>query len=178
MSSPNPSPFAPIRRIVTTHDSEARAVVQSDQELDKETMPMVPGAQATPIWATMDGLPTDDNNCQEDGALRPLVTDINFGLVPPNGTNLRSTELPPGGITPMHRTSSLDYNILVAGELILILDDGNEVHLKNPGDVAIQKGTMHAWKNPSSQWARWITVLVDAKPAQVNGTALQPDFVL
>lgn len=69
-------------------------------------------------------------------------------------------------------------NPIVAGELILILDDGNEVHLKNPGDVAIQKGTMHAWKNPSSQWARWITVLVDAKPAQVNGTALQPDFVL
>jgi len=61
---------------------------------------------------------------------------------------------------------------IVKGEVILITDDGTETLLKNPGDVVIQKGTAHAWKNPGTEWARWATVLVDAKPAVVNGQEL------
>jgi quercetin dioxygenase-like cupin family protein len=63
-----------------------------------------------------------------------------------NGTNHRYTDLAPGAVTPMHRTSSLDYNILVSGEVVLILEDGTEKHLRNPGDTVVQKGTMHAWR--------------------------------
>jgi len=77
----------------------------------------------------------------------------------------------------MHRTSSLDYNILVHGELILITEDGTEKHLKNPGDTVIQRGTMHAWRNPSNGWARWVTVLIAAEPAIVKGEALDPAFL-
>jgi uncharacterized cupin superfamily protein len=57
---------------------------------------------------------------------------------------------------------------IVKGELVLITDDGTEKHLKNPGDSVIQRGTAHAWKNPGKEWTRWVTVLVDAKPAVVN----------
>ena len=46
------------------------------------------------------------------------------------------------------------------------------MHLKNPGDVVVQKGTLHAWTNPGKEWARWATVLMDAKPAEVNGQTL------
>jgi hypothetical protein len=60
----------------------------------------------------------------------------------------------------------------VKGEIILIMDDGTETHLKNPGDVVIQKGTAHAWKNPGTKWTRLATVLVDAKYAVVNGQEL------
>ncbi|KXN90063.1 hypothetical protein AN958_05068 [Leucoagaricus sp. SymC.cos] len=141
-------------------------------------MEAVPGAQSATIWVTTDGVPVNDNNACDDGAKRVIEDASNFGLVHPFGTNLRSTELGPEAVTPMHRTSSLDYNILVSGELILITEDGTETHLKNPGDTVIQRGTMHAWKNPSgTQPARWISVLVAAKPASVNGKSLAPEFV-
>jgi len=106
----------------------------------------------------------------EDGANR--VVD---GIVQPNGTNLRCTDLAPGAETPMHRTSSLDYNILLSGELIMITDDGSETHLKNPGDTVIQKGTMHAWRNPGTEWARWMCAVIAAEPAVVGGKLLEAE---
>ena len=72
----------------------------------------------------------------------------------------------------VHNTPSFT----VQGEVVLINEDGTEKHLKNPGDTVIQKGTLHAWKNPSSVWARWITVLIAADPALVNGKPLDPAF--
>ena len=66
----------------------------------------------------------------------------------------------------------------VAGEVILITEDGKETLLKNPGDTVVQKGTLHAWKNPSdTQWTRWVSVLVSADPAEVNGKGLGPELV-
>ncbi|KAF9457062.1 hypothetical protein BDZ94DRAFT_1274138 [Collybia nuda] len=176
---PNPaiSNLPDLRRIVTTHDEQGVAKVQSDMHLSAQDMQAVKGAQSAAIWVTIDSIPTNDNNSTEDGANRKIEEPTNFGLVHPTGTNLRSTDLAPGAITPMHRTSSLDYNILVHGELILITEDGLEKHLKNPGDTVVQKGTLHAWKNPSKEWARWITVLIAAKPTNVNGEALHPVFM-
>jgi len=76
----------------------------------------------------------------------------------------------------MHRTTSLDYNILIQGELILMLDDGSETHLKNPGDTVVQKGNMHAWRNPSStEWARWMCTVIAAEPALVGGKLLETE---
>jgi len=66
----------------------------------------------------------------------------------------------------------------VSGELVLINEDGTEKHLKNPGDTVIQKGTMHAWRNPTDEWARWITVLIAANPVVVDGKQLDPQVVL
>ncbi|KAJ7932434.1 hypothetical protein B0H13DRAFT_779976 [Mycena leptocephala] len=129
------------------------------------------GAKSAAVWVTSDGLPTNDNNKSEDGASRVIVN----GIVQPNGTNLRCTDLAPGAQTPMHRTTSLDYNILLEGELILIMEDGSETHLKNPGDAVIQKGTLHAWHNPSTGWARWMCVLIAAEPAVVEGKILQAE---
>lgn len=65
----------------------------------------------------------------------------------------------------------------VTGEIVLITEDGKETHLANAGDTIVQKGTMHAWRNPSEdKWARWVTVLIAAEPAMVNGSALEPAF--
>lgn len=162
-----------IRRVVTGNNDSAQGIVTHNETVPGEPMGLVEGARGTTLWVTTDGIPTNDNNSTEDGARRPLSTEQNLGLAPPDGTSLRSTDLAPGAVTPMHRTATVDYNILVSGEAILVMDDGSEVHLRNPGDVAIQRGAMHAWRNPSpDRWARWISVLMGASPACVNGRTL------
>jgi len=176
MSNAISSELPNLRRIVTCHDQKGVAVVQSDMHMLSEKMEKINGCESAGIWVTTDSIPTKDTNRSEDGVNRIIDKSFNFGLVHPTGTNLRSTDLAPGAITPMHRTSSLDYNILVSGELILIMEDGSEKHLKNPGDTVIQKGTLHAWRNPSKIWSRWVTVLMAAEPAIVNGEALSPAF--
>ena len=57
------------------------------------------------------------------------------------------------------------------------MEDGTEKHLKNSGDVVIQKGTLHAWRNPSQEWARWVSVLIAAEPAIAEGKQLPPSFL-
>ncbi|KAH9486970.1 Oryzines biosynthesis cluster protein J [Psilocybe cubensis] len=177
MSQPFALTLPHLRRIVTSHDNKGHSVVVSDSEIPAEAMELVRGGKSAAIWVTTDSIPTHDNNNSEDGGKRTIEDISNFGLVHPTGTNLRSTELAPGAITGMHRTCSLDYNILVSGELVLINEDGTEKHLKNPGDTVIQKGTMHAWRNPSVHWARWITVLIAADPVVIDGKALVPEFL-
>ncbi|KAF8078660.1 hypothetical protein FPV67DRAFT_70050 [Lyophyllum atratum] len=177
MSNPLADHLPDLRRIVTGHNEHGVAVVESDRRLVTEEMQSVRGAKSAAIWVTTDSVPTNDNNTLEDGGTRKIDDLTNYGLVHPTGTNFRSTDLAPGAITPMHRTSSLDYNILVHGELILITEDGNEKHLKNPGDTVVQKGTLHAWRNPAKGWARWVTVLIAAEPAIVKGEALVPAFL-
>ncbi|KAF4572951.1 hypothetical protein EYR40_003962 [Pleurotus pulmonarius] len=172
----NPQPLEAVRRVVVGHDERGNAVVKSNELMYNEDMAIVPGAKSSAIWVTTDGLPTNDTNSMEDGATRVIEPSENYGLVPPRGTNVRSTDLAPGAITPMHRTSSVDYNILVEGEIVLITEDGAETHLRNPGDTVVQKGTMHAWRNPGASWARWVSVLISAEPAVVNGRVLHPEF--
>ncbi|KAJ7169846.1 hypothetical protein C8R46DRAFT_1090241 [Mycena filopes] len=96
-----------VRRIVTAHDEQGLGTIQSQSAIHFEDIPNMAGARAAAVWVTADGLPTNDNNLSEDGATRVVN-----GIVQPNGTNLRCTDLDPGAETPMHRTSSLDYNIL------------------------------------------------------------------
>lgn len=76
----------------------------------------------------------------------------------------------------MHRTQSLDYGVVLEGEIEMELDDGKVSVLKR-GDVAIQRGTIHAWRNTSaSEWARMLFVLQDCEPLQVAGKRLKEDL--
>ena len=75
----------------------------------------------------------------------------------------------------IHRTHC---SALVFGKLILINDTGPETLLSNPGDTVIMRGTMHAWKNPGPGWARWVSVLVDAEPAVVNGVQQEDAWIV
>ncbi|KAF7985347.1 hypothetical protein HWV62_6561 [Athelia sp. TMB] len=169
MSSSTATPLPDLRRVVTAHNEQGVSVIQSDTTFPMETTP-VPGVKVAGSWITTE-TPSKDNNlsASEDGTSRTLE---GHKLTQPNGTTLRYTDLAPGAITPMHRTPSIDFNILVQGEIILILKDGSETHLKVPGEAVVQKGTLHAWKNPGTTWARMGSVLVDAEPAVVNGESL------
>ena len=60
----------------------------------------------------------------------------------------------------------------VAGKHVLEMEDGSETLVENPGDVIVMRGALHGWKNPGPGWTRWMTVLIDAEPAVINGVPL------
>ncbi|KAE9408150.1 hypothetical protein BT96DRAFT_985936 [Gymnopus androsaceus JB14] len=104
-----------VRRVVTQHTLGGISNIQSDSQVVFQPTSLVPGANFAPIWRTLDGLPTGNNNTSDDGAKRQINPQENFGLTPTNGSNAQITGgTGSGAITPNHRTSSLDYNILLA----------------------------------------------------------------
>jgi quercetin dioxygenase-like cupin family protein len=77
----------------------------------------------------------------------------------PNGTKIRINELPPGAGSPMHRTQTVDYGIVLDGEIVLVLEDSETV--LRAGDVVVQRGTSHRWENRSGATARVAFILID-----------------
>jgi quercetin dioxygenase-like cupin family protein len=115
----------------------------------------IPGAVFHELWNT-NRIPVPIEAAEaRDPTERPLVT-------PPdaNGTIVRIVDLEPGSRSPMHRTETVDYGIVLTGEVVLVLDDGSET-LLHAGDVVVQRGTDHAWVNPGDSSARMAFVLVD-----------------
>ena len=153
----------PLRRIVTGHDTTGRAVVIDDTLL--AAAPIASGAAAfTLVWTTL-AMPVDNDDAA-DGRDRAV------GLSMPGGTVLRVVDLLPGRRSAMHRTNTLDYGIVMAGEIELELDDGAVTRVE-AGAVIVQRGTIHAWRNPSlDTTARVAFVLIDASPATVGGVPL------
>ena len=100
-------------------------------------------------------------------------------LTVPHGSVGRVVDFPPGYTSPMHRTLSLDLGIVIEGEIELILDGGGTRVLKR-GDVAVQRGTNHAWRNATPEeggWARVFYVLQDAEPIELgDGMRLGEDL--
>lgn len=101
------------------------------------------------------------------------VTNGGTGLAVSGGSVCRLVDFAPDNTPMMHRTKSLDYGVVLEGEVEMILDSGEVRHMKR-GDIAIQRGTMHAWKNPSkTQWARMMFVLLDCQPIELGGARLK-----
>jgi quercetin dioxygenase-like cupin family protein len=140
------------RRVVTGHDGAGRSVVLSDGPTPR-SFDLGP-AEFHELWAT-DAMPVPIAAEEAEPTGRPLRT-------PPdaNGTVVRFTDIHPGQRSPMHRTESVDYGIVLEGEIFLVLTD-EEVRL-GPGDVVVQRGTDHAWENRSDETVRMVFVLVDA----------------
>jgi len=154
---------SPLRRVVTGHDAAGRAVVIHDSLLTPQ--PNATGASALALVWTSEGLPVDNDDAS-DGR------DRKVGLTLPNGTVLRIVDVLPGRKSAMHRTNSLDYGIVISGPIELELDDGAVTTLE-AGALCVQRGTIHAWRNPSADTvARIAFVLIDAKPATVKGEPL------
>src|SRR5690606_32628942 len=98
------------------------------------------------------------------------------GLTVSNGTVLRYVDMPPGTLSPMHITTSLDYGVVLEGEVDLVLDSGEEQHMKR-GDICIQRATMHAWRNRSkTEWARMLYILQPVQPVIQGGKEVGEDL--
>ncbi|GAB7337123.1 hypothetical protein MBLNU457_g2521t1 [Dothideomycetes sp. NU457] len=101
-----------------------------------------------------------------------LMSSGKLGLVNEGGTVCRTVDLAPGYSCLMHRTQSLDFGIVMDGTIEMILDSGDKSILKR-GDVAVQRATMHQWRNVSdTEWARMIFVLQDCQKPEIGGKML------
>ena len=85
---------------------------------------------------------------------------------PPSGSRFTVIEFPPGVVSAMHRTETVDYVIVIEGEIDMDMDDST-VKLRH-GDVMVQRGTNHAWVNRSDKKARVAFVLIDAEPLGIG----------
>jgi len=174
----------PIRRVVTGHDASGKAVVLIDGAAPNAKLRKATGLTSTLLWVT-DGSPAELSGDTDKA-------DREIGVAPPpRGSIFRVVDFPPAadfgsvdnaamlremGIgrradgarhAGMHRTRSIDYAVVISGEIDMLLDD-SEVHLK-AGDVLVQRGTNHAWMNRGREDCRIAFVLIDAEePGGIN----------
>ncbi|KAH8807854.1 cupin domain-containing protein [Xylogone sp. PMI_703] len=163
----------PARRIITGHTPEGKATIISDKLLS----PVSPAAPTDlshdaskggfiNLWRT-DGFPANVNGEPKEshGAAVPISDSTD--------TIIRIVDLAPGVSVPMHRTISNDVVHVTKGELTLELDDGVETVLK-AGDTCVQRGTVHAWHNRTSEMVRGFFVMMPGTEAVVEGKKLAP----
>ena len=164
---------------MTGHDADGRAVIVSDGSPPAVEITAVPGTVFHEVWSTDVPARVHDDRDPTEGPLQLAP--------PPNGTRIRIVDIPPDTVQDavsaedaaaafaqigaagahgsdgphalMHRTETIDYGIVLAGEIWLVVDEG-ETRL-GPGDVVIQRGTNHAWSNRTDETARMAFVLVD-----------------
>jgi len=156
-----PANYQPIRRIVTGHDAGKVAKVLMDGPAGNVKFP-APGTASCTVWCT-DETPADVAVGEriEDFGARELT------IPPPaNGSRFGIVDFAPGNARFMHRTETIDYVIVMAGEIDMDMDDST-VKLK-AGDVMVQRGTNHAWVNRGQTTARVAFVLIDAKPLGIG----------
>lgn len=152
-----------IRRVVTGHDANGKAIVTID-EIARNVIAPRPGVSSSVIWST-EGFPVDN-----DGDSDPAGAGLKSTTLP-NGTVFRVLQVEPGNGPRMHRTDSIDYALVLSGEIDMELDDGVMVHLK-AGDVMVQRGTVHNWLNRSTAPCVIAFVLISAKPVTAGGQTL------
>lgn len=163
-----------INRFITTHDPTTKKAIFSNKIPEETVQNNIPGAVFRLGYITK-GFPVD-LNADTDIATYEGFLNNPPGLVTSGGTVLRFVDVAPGALSPMHRTVSLDYGVVLEGEMELVLDSGETRKMKR-GDVAIQRGTMHAWRNLcTDSWARMMYVLQESKPVEVSGEQLNEDY--
>jgi hypothetical protein len=140
-----------VRRIITGHNAQGRSYIIRDDRITTGAFPSLYRATGDqPLGPGPSGepqkiMPTDAPQ------LEPSLggSSFHFVTLPPT---------PRGARPGWHRTMTLDYNILLGGELVLVLDEGETT--LHPGDVVIQRNTMHAWRNDTRSPVYWVAVLV------------------
>ena len=150
-----------LRRVVTGHDAKGKARVLIDEQV-KNVSSQRPGAQSSVIWSS-DTLPVNN-----DGNADPSREKI--GTFIPGGSVFRVVSFGPGVAPRNHRTDSIDYAVVMSGEIDMTLDD-ETVHLK-AGDVLVQRGTVHNWINNGTLPCVIAFTLVSAKPVEIDGKPL------
>jgi mannose-6-phosphate isomerase-like protein (cupin superfamily) len=172
---------AKIRRVVTGHKNGKSVIVMDGIAANVKEMASMPGLALTDLWET--GTAPASNAGNDDAAARPVHLEP-----PKNGTILRIVEFPPDSAwrnkadakeafnsigaghakdshsadPMMHKTATVDYIIILKGEIHAIMDDG-EVLLK-PGDILVQRGTNHSWSVRGTEPCILAAVLVSANP--------------
>lgn len=174
-------PLPPIRRIVTGHDAKGQSVfVEDGASPAQKVVQGRPGYRVTNLWRTLAGgrVDTADSIGQHEGVLPPKGGTVfriiewpaedqspealqkrleqTFRAIYPDADHRPHSGRHPG----MHETRTVDYALVLEGEIVAILDEGETT--MRAGDVLIQRGTMHAWANRSGRPVKMAFILVDA----------------
>lgn len=178
-----------VRRVVTGHDAEGKAVFVSDEAVVPVTPTLLPGSEFHRLWGT-DEAPRfpDDGSMPRQEAYFPPVGGVRFGFftIPPDGGDGVPADLDvaaalaelesvlpgmAGHMEPddpgMHTTATVDFEVVLEGEVTLELDDGATVTLR-PGDTVVQNGTRHRWSNRGDVPARLAVFIAGAHHDQVG----------
>ena len=175
------STLPPVRRIVTGHNAQGRSFFEQDgaspaQRTDAER----PGYRVTNLWRTLPSgtAHTADSIVEHQGVLPPaggtVVRIIDWPTEPQDPVELRRLmdkifasmfpdahrDIKPGEHPGMHTTDTVDYAIVLEGEIVAIMEEGETV--MRQGDVLIQRGTAHAWANRSGKPVKVAFILIDA----------------
>ncbi|MCD0476316.1 cupin domain-containing protein [Flavobacterium sp. EDS] len=151
-----------IPRRIVTGIKNGKSIIEKD-EIVSNVSEHFPGLIISDIWST-DSMPVQLSE-------EKIIENTAFPHTPKNGTYFRYVQIPPDknlGITAavgqphplMHQTATLDYIVILSGEIYLIMDEGET--LLQAGDIVIQRGTNHAWSNKSDEPCIQLAVLVDA----------------
>jgi len=163
-----------LHRYITGHDEAGKAIVLHQN--DFAWQPYDGNQLAFSVPYTTSQFPPDLNGDADFAAHKQVLASDSLGLVNPRGTVFRCVDFAPGYACGMHRTQSLDYGIVLEGQVDMVLDSG-EVHPLKRGDVAIQRATQHQWVNKSkTDWARMMFVLQDCKMLVVAGKEMGEDL--
>lgn len=185
----------PVRRVITGFDASGRSIFESDGPAEVHVNPLRPGMRACDPWATgtlpvpvddpdrsgevkgimppkggsvlhiIDYPPEPADPAEREKALREMTERVKAAnRAPEPGVRRRADASHPG----MHETDTIDYAIVMSGEIYAIMDEGEK--LLKAGDVLIQRGTSHAWSNRSGEYCRVAFVLVEAtRPERLKG---------
>ena len=178
-----------IRRVVTGHDENGKAVFASDQVIEPTTLALVPGAEFFQLWGS-DGRMSypDDGGRPSTPAYFPGQNGFRFGIftVAPDSAVFTEDldieaalgemeEKLPGMAAHMepenpgmHTTATIDYEYIISGRCVLELDDGATKELA-AGDTVVQSGTRHAWRNPYDEPCVLVVVLIAAYHTEFPG---------
>ncbi|KUI65823.1 hypothetical protein VM1G_01699 [Cytospora mali] len=168
-----PRPRQP-NRFITDHNDEGLAVFNTSipEPIPGQT---IENGDTFYLTYVTDQVPADLNNNTDVAAYSKYLVDPP-GVVLPGGSVCRIVDIRPGGDSPMHRTISIDYGVVLEGEIELVLDSGESRVMKR-GDVSVQRGTNHLWRNTSkTEWGRMLYVLQEAKPLEIGGKKLNEDY--
>ncbi|KAL8958220.1 MAG: hypothetical protein Q9193_004681 [Seirophora villosa] len=178
--SPDASQISPLPKVeqhITTHKNDGLAIFHSSTPAAWN--PLSPSLAFNTIYTTSTSPPILQDNA-DISAHESVLASGNLGLVNPNGSVCRTVDFGPSTSEAhskplMHRTESLDYGIVIHGEIECLLDSG-EKRLMRAGDVCVQRSTMHAWRNTSStEWARMVFVLLSCEKVTIAGKELGAD---
>ncbi|KAK5946518.1 hypothetical protein PMZ80_000661 [Knufia obscura] len=185
MSAPPPSSQYPpntnrtVHRYITTHDANGKAIFDSTIPTEAPTRSVLNGDMHFSLMYTNNSFPASMSTPADIEAYASYL-ETPPAITIPGGSVCRICNYAPGYLTPMHRTASMDFGVVLEGEIELVLDSGETRRLKR-GDVVVQRGTNHAWRNVSpdvggvGQWARMLYVLESAVPVSVGGRVLGED---
>ena len=172
-----PKHLRPLSRVITSHDSTGKAIFSDALPQDAPLQDVLDGAMQFSLMYTSSKFPVAMAADKDIGDYTQFLKTPP-GITISTGTVCRVCDYPPYTTTFMHRTVSLDFGVVLEGEIELVLDSGETRRLKR-GDVAVQRGTNHAWKNVTrdivtegksvGQWARMFYVLQGAESLDLPG---------